>query len=75
MHNILLDRLGVISANRARIRFTGICCAHELTISGDSIFAFQHLNHDRPGCHIAHEVGEKRPLPVNFVELLRLILA
>ncbi len=74
MHNILLDRLGIIGSNRTRIRFTGIRCAHELPIPGDSIFAFQHLDHDRPRCHVAHEVGEERPLPVNFVELLRLIL-
>ena len=75
MHNVFLDAGGIVRADRSRIRVCRVRGAHDLPVFCDRVLALQGLYDDRTRGHVADEVVEKRPLLVDGVETLGLILA
>ncbi len=50
----------------------GIGRAHDVTIPGDRVVAFEHLHDDRAGDHEIDQLAEERPLAMHRVERLGL---
>ena len=71
---ILFDRFAEIFANRSRIRFRRIGCAHHFAEMRDRVVAFECGDVDGTGRHVVDEALIKRPLRVNGVKTLRLFL-
>ena len=68
VNGVGIDRRCKVRANRARVSLLRVGCAHELTILGDGIFAFEHLNHHRARGHEFNEVGEEGALAVHGIK-------
>ena len=74
VHDVLLDALGEVGADRARGGLLRVGRAHDLAVARDGVLALQHLHDDRAGGHVAHQILEERALAMHGVETLRLEL-
>ena len=73
VHDVALDALREIGADRAARGLLRIGGAHDLAILRDRVLAFEHLHHDRARGHVAHEIGVERALAMHRVEALALL--
>src|ERR1700722_8470162 len=71
MHDVLIDAVRKIGANRAFRRLLWISGAHHFAVLCDRALALEHLHHHRTRGHEAHQVLEKRPVAMHRVKSLR----
>ena len=57
-----------------RSRLLRVRGTHDVAIRLDGALAFEHLNHDRPRGHVAHEIRIERTRLVHGIESFGLIL-
>src|SRR5712692_650408 len=74
VHAVRLDAPGEQLADGALGGAGGIGRAHHLAVARHRVLALQHLHDDRAAGHVLHQALEERPLPVDGVEALRLLL-
>src|SRR5262245_25444971 len=74
VHDVLLDARREVSADRALVGLLRVGGAHQLAIAGDRVLAFQDLDHDGAGDHVAHQILEERTLAMDGIEAFGLRL-
>jgi len=72
MHGVGIDAVSEVSADGAGGGFLGIGRAHQVTVFGNGVLAFQGLDHHRAGDNEINQVLEERTLFVHAVKLLSL---
>ena len=72
MDRIGFDALSEILADGAFSSISRIGRAHNLTVAGNGVFTFEHLNDNRAGGHKSNKIVEERPFFVNSIETLGL---
>ncbi|MNT72928.1 hypothetical protein D3C72_2115740 [compost metagenome] len=70
MHGVGVDAVGEVGADGALLGLLRVGGAHQVTMLGDGVFAFQGLNDDRTRNHEVDQVLEERALLVDSIELL-----
>src|SRR5690606_2787007 len=70
MHGIGVDAVGEIGADRAGFSLLRVGCAHQLTILGNGILAFQHLYEHGARHHEVDQILEEGAFFVNGIETL-----
>src|SRR5437868_3442277 len=70
---IVVDRFCKIGADGSRRSLFGIGRAHQLPIQRNSVFALEHLDHDRGRAHEVDQTAEKGPFAMNRIKTLRFI--
>src|SRR5271165_1092977 len=68
VHDVLVDALGQVGADRAGCGLFWIRGTHDVAILRDRTLALEHLDDDRSRSHEAHEVLEERPFPMYAVK-------
>src|SRR5271163_2335254 len=71
MHDVFVDAVGEIGANRSLGRFFWVSGSHDFAIPCNGTFTFEHLHHHRAGGHEADQVLEEWPLAMHGVKALR----
>lgn len=73
MHGVGFDAFGEVFADGAVFGVRRVRGAHDFTVAGDGVLAFQNLNNNRAGAHELAQFAKERALTVNGVEASRLI--
>ena len=68
MNGVGVDAFGKIGADRTLFSLLRVGGAHQLTVLGDGVFAFENLDHHGTGGHEVDEVVEEGTFLVNGVE-------
>src|SRR5215475_108679 len=72
MYRVLANRFCVHFTDGSNGSLGRVGRAHDLAIFGDSIIAFQHLNHDGPRYHEIDKLTKEWALTVHGIEFLSL---
>src|SRR5690606_12535634 len=68
VNGVFVDGNGEIGTDGARSCFFRVGGAHQLTVLGNGVLAFQNLNDDRTGGHEGNQVLEEAALAVLSIE-------
>ena len=74
MHRVRLDRFGELLADRAGLGVLGVGRAHDVAVALYGILALEHLHDDGTRDHERNQIVEERPLLVDGIEALGLLL-